>query len=83
MSSTRPDLKELAEENMDVAHQLLDLLGKISGSSKCQVIAVFDAYRVQGHHEKSLSMKNILWCLCGSPRCRPAYGKFAHDNSKI
>ena len=44
------DLRELAETNIDGAKgKLLDILCNYQGIVRCQVIVVFDAYRVQGH----------------------------------
>lgn len=79
-----PDLKELAEESMDVARsKLLDSLTKYQGVRKCQVIAVFDAYRVQGHHEEIFEHENILVVFTREAQTADQYiEKFAHDNSK-
>ena len=54
------ELRELAERNMDSARgKLLDILCNYQGAKKCQVIAVFDAYRVQGHATEFLDYHNI------------------------
>ena len=43
------ELKAVARENLDAARKLLcDLLSNYQGYRKCQVIAVFDAYKVKG-----------------------------------
>ena len=50
------ELKELAKENIDSAREaLIEILGNYQGFRKCNVIAVFDAYKVKGgqrHFEK-------------------------------
>ena len=43
------ELSELAKENIDSAREaLIEILGNYQGYRKCQVIAVFDAYKVKG-----------------------------------
>ena len=43
------ELKAIARENLDAARkQLCDLLSNYQGFRKCEVIAVFDAYKVKG-----------------------------------
>jgi len=50
------ELKELAKENIDSARDaLIEILGNYQGFRRCNVIAVFDAYKVKGgrrHFEK-------------------------------
>ena len=50
------ELKALAKENIDSARDaLIEILGNYQGYRKCNVIAVFDAYKVKGgqrHFEK-------------------------------
>jgi len=50
------ELKELAKANIDSAREaLIEILGNYQGFRKCNVIAVFDAYKVKGgqrHFEK-------------------------------
>ncbi len=44
------ELKELSEVSIDGARgRLLDILCNYQGMRQCEVIAVFDAYRVKGH----------------------------------
>ena len=46
-------LKELTEENMDAARSLLiNILCNYQGFRKCELILVFDAYRVKGHERE-------------------------------
>ena len=55
-----PDLNELAADNMDGARtKLLDRLCNYQGIKKCQIIVVFDAYRVAGHQTESMDYHNI------------------------
>lgn len=45
-----PELKELAEDHLDVARtRLIDILGNYQGYKQCVLIIVFDAYRVKGN----------------------------------
>lgn len=77
-----PDLKELAEDNMDSARsKLLDDLSKYQGIRKCQIIAVFDAYRVQRHYEEIFDFDNIHVVYTKEAQTADHYiEKFAHDN---
>lgn len=55
-----PELKDLAEDNLDAAREkLLDYLSKYQSVRKCQIIVVFDAYRVQGHQEEIINYDNL------------------------
>ncbi|OGO77665.1 MAG: translation elongation factor G, partial [Clostridiales bacterium GWB2_37_7] len=54
------ELKGLAEDNLNSARiKLLDYLSKYQGVRECQIIAVFDAYRVQRHHEEIIDYDNL------------------------
>jgi len=77
-----PDLKELAQENMDGARsKLLDMLSKYQGIQKCSIIAVFDAYRVERHHEEILDYGNIHVVFTRTAQTADQYiERFAHDN---
>ncbi|AET69189.1 small GTP-binding protein domain protein [Desulfosporosinus orientis DSM 765] len=79
-----PELKELADENMDGARmRLLDILSNYQGIRKCQIIAVFDAYRVQGHAEEVMDYHNIHMVFTREAQTADQYiEKFAHDHSK-
>lgn len=79
-----PELKELADENMDGARmKLLDSLSNYQGIRKCQIIVVFDAYRVQGHLEEVIDYYNIHIVYTKEAQTADQYiEKFAHDNSK-
>ncbi|HEX2945901.1 MAG TPA: translation factor GTPase family protein [Clostridia bacterium] len=79
-----PDLNELAEDNMDGARsKLLDYLSKYQGFHKCQIIAVFDAYRLQGHPEEIFDQDNIHVVFTREAQTADQYiEKFAHDNNQ-
>ncbi len=79
-----PDLKALADGNMDGARsRLLDQLSKYQGIRKCQVIAVFDAYRLQGHPEEVFDHDNIHVVFTREAQTADHFiEKFAHDNQE-
>lgn len=53
-------LKILANENLDTARNtLINILCNYQGYSKCQLILVFDAYRVKGKHREVEKVNNI------------------------
>lgn len=54
------ELKELAKVNIDSARgKLMDVMCNYQGFRRCQVILVFDAYRVEGHTEEVIKYHNI------------------------
>jgi ribosomal protection tetracycline resistance protein len=79
-----PDLKELAVENMDGARmKLLDSLSNYQWIRQCQIIVVFDAYRVQGHREEVIDYHNIHMVYTREAQTADQYiERFAHDNKK-
>nr|WP_312649867.1 TetM/TetW/TetO/TetS family tetracycline resistance ribosomal protection protein [Aminipila sp.] len=79
-----PELKELVEDNMEGARmKLLDMLSNYQGIRNCQIIAVFDAYRVQGHHEEVINYQNIHMVYTREAQTADQYiEKFAYDNKK-
>jgi translation elongation factor EF-G len=79
-----PELKELADENIDAARmKLLDSLSKYQWIRQCQIIVVFDAYRVQGHREEIINYHNIYMVYTKEAQTADQYiEKFAHDNQK-
>jgi len=79
-----PELKKLAEENMDAAKtKLLDYLSNYQWIRGCRVIAVFDAYRVEGHREEVLDYYNIHVVYTREAQTADQYiEKFAYDNKK-
>jgi ribosomal protection tetracycline resistance protein len=81
---TWPELKELTDENMDSARmKLLDYLSNYQWIRQCQIIVVFDAYRVQGHREEIIDYHNIHMVYTKEAQTADQYiEKFAHDNQK-
>lgn len=78
------DLKELAKENMDSARsKLLDYLSKYKSVRNCQIIVVFDAYRVQRHQEEIIEYDNIHIVYTREAQTADNFiERFAHDNRK-
>ncbi len=78
------ELGALAAENIDGARgRLLDILCNYQGMQGCQVIAVFDAYRVKGHKTEIFDYHNIHVVYTKEAETADAYiEKFAHENSK-
>jgi len=79
-----PELQELVDENTDAARmKLLDSLSNYQGIRRCQIIVVFDAYRVQGHREELIDYHNIHMVFTKEAQTADQYiEKFAHDNQK-
>lgn len=76
------DLKELAEVSIDGARgRLLDLLCNYQAVAGCNLIVVFDAYRVQGHTTESLDYHNIHVVYTREAETADCYiERFAQDN---
>ncbi|NLZ39463.1 MAG: GTP-binding protein [Firmicutes bacterium] len=56
-----PELKELAQENLEAARaKLIDYLSKYQSVRNCQIIVVFDAYHVPGRHEEIIKYDDNL-----------------------
>lgn len=77
-----PDLNELAKENMDGAKiKLLDQLCNYQGIRKCEIIVVFDAYRVQGHHTEVMDYHKLHVVYTKEAETADQYiEKFAHHH---
>ena len=77
-------MRELAETNIDGAKgKLLDILCNYQGIVRCQVIVVFDAYRVQGHVTEVLDYHNIHVVYTREAETADQYiEKFTHENGK-
>ncbi|MDD6212270.1 MAG: TetM/TetW/TetO/TetS family tetracycline resistance ribosomal protection protein [Clostridiales bacterium] len=77
------ELKELAEVNVDAAREkLMDILCNYQGIRQCQVIVVFDAYRIQGHKTEILDYHNIHVVFTKEAETADQYiEKFAHENA--
>ncbi len=78
------ELKELAEKSLDGARgKLLDLLCNYQAVRGCNLIAVFDAYRLAGHATEVLDYHNIHVVYTKEAETADQYiEKFAHENSK-
>lgn len=79
-----PELKKIADDNMESARiKLLDILSNYRGVRKCEIIVVFDAYRVQGHMEEITDYHNIHMVFTREAQTADQYiEKFAHDYGK-
>ena len=54
------ELNALSKESLDAArHRLMDILCNYQGYSKCNLILVFDAYKVKGEHREVETVNNI------------------------
>ena len=78
------ELEELSRINMDSARdKLLDIMCNYQGMKKCELIVVFDAYRVSGHHEEYMDYHNIHVVYTKEAETADHYiEKFAHENGK-
>ena len=78
------DLRELAEANIDAARgKLLDIMSNYQGIRKCQLIVVFDAYRVVGHDTEILNYHNIHVVYTKEAETADQYiEKFAHEHGR-
>lgn len=79
-----PNLKDLAAANMDAARgRLMDILCNYQGISKCNLILVFDAYRVEGHTTEILDYHNIHVVYTREAETADQYiEKFAHRHGR-
>lgn len=58
------ELKKTADENLDAArHELIEIMINYKGVRKCEIIVVFDAYRVKGNpgSEKEVSGIHVVY----------------------
>ncbi len=78
------ELKELADKSLDGARgALLDLLCNYQAVRGCNLIAVFDAYRLAGHPTEALDYHNIHVVYTKEAETADQYiERFAHENSK-
>ena len=78
------ELSELANMNIDSARgQLLDTLCDYQAMKGCQLIVVFDAYRVKGHAEEIVDYHNIHVVYTKEAETADQYiEKFAHENGR-
>ncbi len=77
-------LNALAADNIDGARgALLDILSNYQGIRKCQLMVVFDAYRVKGHPTEIFDYHNIRVVYTKEAETADAFiEKFAHENGK-
>ena len=78
------ELKELAEINIDSARgRLLDILSNYQGMEKCNLIVVFDAYRLEGHKTEIFDYHNIHVVYTKEAETADAYiEKFAQEHGR-
>ncbi len=78
------ELKELAQASIDGARgRLMDILCNYQGIRRCEVIVVFDAYRVKGHDTEILDYHNIHVVYTKEAETADQYiEKFAHEHAK-
>ena len=78
------ELKELSEVSIDGARgRLLDILCNYQGMRQCEVIAVFDAYRVKGHDTEMLDYHNIHVVYTKEAETADQYiERFSHENGR-
>lgn len=78
------DLRELAKANIDAARgKLLDIMSNYQGLRKCELIVVFDAYRVAGHDTEILDYHNIHVVYTKEAETADQYiEKFAHEHGR-
>ncbi|MBE5846132.1 MAG: GTP-binding protein [Lachnospiraceae bacterium] len=77
------ELKELADVNIDSARdKLADILCNYQAIKGCELILVFDAYRLQNHAEEVLSFHNIRIVYTKTAETADRYiEKFAHEKA--
>lgn len=78
------ELANLAADNIDSARgKLLDILCNYQGIRGCELIVVFDAYRVAGHQTEIFDYHNIHVVYTKEAETADQYiEKFAHENAK-
>ena len=78
------DSINFARDNVDGARgRLLDILCDYQGMRGCELIVVFDAYRVQGHKTEMYDYHNIHVVYTREAETADQYiEKFAHENGR-
>ena len=78
------ELKELADINIDGARgQLMDIVSNYQSIKGCNLILVFDAYRVQGHKTEIAEYHNIHVVYTKEAETADQYIEhFAHEHAK-
>ena len=77
------ELKELAASNLDAARDRLnDILSNYRAVKNCEIIAVYDAYRVAGHPTEYLKLGNINIVFTKEAETADRFiERFAHENA--
>jgi predicted RNA-binding protein with PIN domain len=77
------ELKELAASNLDAARDRLnDILTNYRAVKNCEIIAVYDAYRVAGHPTEYLKLGNINIVFTKEAETADRFiERFAHENA--
>lgn len=75
------ELKALAQDNLDAArHRLMDILSNYKGFTNCELVLVFDAYRVSGGAGSKTDYHNIHVVYTKENETGDAYiEKLSHD----
>ncbi len=75
------DLKNIADTNVDGARgKLLDIMCNYQGIKKCNLIVVFDAYRISGHKTEIFDYHNIHVVYTQEAETADQYiEKFVHE----
>ncbi len=78
------ELAEIAKVNLDGARgRLLDILCNYQAMKKCNLIVVFDAYRVKGHDTEIFDHHNIHVVFTKEAETADQYiEKFAHEHGR-
>ena len=78
------ELKELAATNLDAArNKLLDSMCNYQAMKKCELIVVFDAYRVQNHATETFDYHNIHVVYTKEAETADTYiERFAHEHGR-
>lgn len=77
------EMSDLAKMNLNAASQkLMDILCNYQGIRGCNVLLVFDAYRVQGHQTEIIDYHNIKVVYTKEAETADQFiEKFAHQNA--
>ena len=78
------ELIEIAKDNIDGARgRLLDIMCNYQAVKKCELIVVFDAYRVEGHQTEYYNYHNIHVVYTKEAETADQYiERFAHENGR-
>ncbi len=76
------ELKAISNDHLEAARmKLLDILSNYQSIRKCEIIVVFDAYRVEGRREEVLTHHNIHVVFTSEAQTADQYiEKFTHLN---